>query len=104
MNYATLNVLSGPLHGQTLRLHQREMTIGCDDACDLKLHGYSSLAARHARLVWDGQHFQVRDLSGDGGTGAWIEGRSAPRHAAPHLPPAQTVALRLKQPLAVAIK
>ena len=77
MNHATLNVLNGPLRGQPLLLTKREMLLGREGDCDLKLEGYDGVSRHHARLKWDGQRFLLCDL--DSTNGALIDGKAAPQ-------------------------
>ena len=73
MQYAALNVLEGPLKGQSLPLRQREIVIGRDENCDIALPQYSRVSRRHARLRFDGKSFVVEDLGST--NGVKVEGK-----------------------------
>jgi len=67
MRHATLNVLQGPLKGQSLPLTNHETLIGRDGECPVLLSDYTRVSRRHARLSWDGQAFKIEDLGSTNG-------------------------------------
>jgi|GEM_PF-5939148 len=81
MNYAALNVLSGPLKGQSLPLVKREMLLGRGDDCDLKLVGYEGVSRHHVRLTWDGKKFLLQDLAST--NGVLVDGNLLPPTQSP---------------------
>ena len=63
-----LEVLGGPMDGETRRVETKAFTIGRRETNDLTLRQDPTISNRHARIVREGQHYWLEDLGSSNGT------------------------------------
>ena len=66
-NMPLINILTGPVAGQTYELTREQTSVGREKFCDLVIP-IRSISRQHARIVRDGDVFFIEDLSSLNGT------------------------------------
>ena len=66
--YIQLEVVGGPMDGESRRVETASFAIGRGEMNDLTLRQDPTISVRHARILREGQHYWLEDLKSSNGT------------------------------------
>ena len=66
--YIQLDVVGGPMDGESRRVETASFAIGRGEMNDLTLRQDPTISLRHARIVREGRHYWLEDLNSSNGT------------------------------------